>query len=271
MPRYHKIKWRESDEKELRRVIKNFNSKLARLEKKNPQEYNKNTLPRFWDSKTETYTTRLSVRQMKELIKTRQDLNRELNALKRFSKKGSEKLVEIPNTDDNLKITKWQRTEMLRRVNFINKRRANRLKQIEETEVHQNNEPLGYTRGELGMGRIERKKFEPMAAFADSTDKYNVKARWKSIMKQSQHDYFNASDYRLRDNFLKAMTENYNPADVVDVVDAIKNMDIDEFLNKFYQDPDAWTWNYPPDREEYLTYLNQLKTDWLPGFGLVKE
>ena len=67
MSKYHRINWRESDEQELKRVIRNFNAKITRLEKKNPQIYNKNTLPTFWDSETETYTNKMSVRQMKNL------------------------------------------------------------------------------------------------------------------------------------------------------------------------------------------------------------
>ena len=100
MSKYHKIRWNESDEQELKRAVRNFNAKLRRLEKKDPQKYNKNTLPTFWDSVNETYTNRVSVGQMKELINTRNDLKRELNSLKRFSKRGSEEIVFIPTNDN---------------------------------------------------------------------------------------------------------------------------------------------------------------------------
>ena len=43
MSKYHKIRWNESDDQELKRVVRNFNAKLKRLEKKDPQKYNKNT------------------------------------------------------------------------------------------------------------------------------------------------------------------------------------------------------------------------------------
>jgi len=269
MSKYHKIRWSKNDEQELKKAVRNFNAKLRRLEKKDPQTYNKNTLPRFYDSKTDEFTNRISVRQMKELINTRQDLKRELNSLHRFTKRGSEKIVEVDITDDTLKLTKWQHSEMIRRVNFINKRRAKRLKEIEETEIFQNGKSLGYTRGQLGMGRIELKKFEPLTAFVESIDKYSLKDRWRSILKQSQLDYFNAKDYQLRINFIKGMQENYNPEDIKDVVEAIENMDIGEFLSRFYRDPDAWTWDYPPNEEEYKTYLNHLKTDWLEDFEII--
>ena len=69
--------------------------------------------------------------QLKDLINTRQDLNREINALRRFSKRGNEEIVIIPNTDYNVKTTKWQRTEMNRRVGYINRRRQKRLEEMQ--------------------------------------------------------------------------------------------------------------------------------------------
>lgn len=269
MSKYHKIRWSKNDEQELKKAVRNFNAKLRRLEKKDPLNYNKNTLPVFWDKKTESYTERLTVGQMKELINTRQDLKRELNALHRFTKRGSEKIVEVATSDTTIKLTKWQHTEMLRRVNFINKRRATRLKQIEETEVHHAGKPLGYTRKDLGMGKLEMQKFNPMNAFSEGMDKYDLKSRFRSILNQSQLDYFNAKDYQLRINFIKGMQENYNPNDIKDVVDAIKNMPIEDFLKEFYKDPDAFTWDYPPNEEEYKQYLNQLKTTWLKDFEII--
>ena len=96
MSRKYNIRWSEADEAELKRVVKNFNAKLTRLANKDPQ--NKNALPE-----------RVSAAQLRDLIETRQDLNRELNALRRFSERGAEELVDVPDNDYNLKITKWQK------------------------------------------------------------------------------------------------------------------------------------------------------------------
>ena len=265
MSKYHKIRWNESDERELKRVIRNFNAKLKRLEKKDPQKYNKNTLPTFWDSATQSYTNRVSVRQMKELIQTRNDLKRELNALKRFSKRGSEEIVFIPTNDNNVYITKWQRTEMKRRAAFINRRKKYRLEQLESIELEHDGEKLGYTRKEFGMGRTQYNELKPIEPFNPSTERYNIKARFRSIMKQSQTDYFNASDYRLRENFISGMMDNYNPNDIKDVVKSIREMDIKDFLNEFYKDPNAFEWDYPPSESEYQGYLSKLKATWIPN------
>ena len=266
MSKYHKIRWNESDEHELKRVVRNFNAKLRRLEKKDPQKYNKNTLPTFWDSETNSYTNRVSVRQMKELINTRNDLKREINSLKRFTKRGSEEIVFIPTNDNNVYITKWQRTEMKRRAAFINRRRKHRLEEIESIELEDSGKGLGYTRKEFGMGKIEINELKQIEPFNPSTERYNIKARFRSIMKQSQTDYFNAKDFALRERFLQGMQENYRENDIKDIVSSIRDMDIKDFLNEFYKVPNAFEWDYPPNEEEYQNYLNKLKSAWLPNY-----
>ncbi len=114
----YKIRWQKSDSEELNRAVKNFNAKITRIEKKNPEL--KNALPE-----------KVSAKQLKELINTRQDLKRELNALKRFTDKNN----RIGKTEDGsyegitifgdykTKITKWQEKEINRRLTNINRRR----------------------------------------------------------------------------------------------------------------------------------------------------
>ena len=96
MSRKYNIRWSEADDKELKRVVKNFNAKLGRLAKKDPE--NKDALPE-----------RISAAQLKEMIQTRQDLNRELNSLRRFSQKGAEEIIDVPGNYYNLRLTKWQK------------------------------------------------------------------------------------------------------------------------------------------------------------------
>ena len=288
MPRYNKIQWRDSDEQELRRVVKNFNAKLARLEKKNPSEAK--YLPKF--AKTEiinneefvTFTDRLSVSQLKELIHTRQDLKRELNALRRFSKRGAEQIIQIKKGYDkdgnlvdlanNVYTTKWQKTEMARRVGYINRRRKNRLDEIEATEMTSRRQKLGYTRGEFGMGKFESARLSPMRAFTASMDNYDLKWKWMSIRTESQSDYFVRSDEQMRQNYIKGIKEHYDYERVKDIVETIENMDIKEFLRIFEEEggtfevPSPEHFNkdtYELKYDEYLGWENQLRSTWMPN------
>lgn len=278
MPRHYQIQWRDSDEQELRRVVRNFNAKLNRLEKKNPSEAK--YLPKF--PKIEmidgeefvTFTNRLSVSQMKELIHTRQDLKRELNSLKRFSKRGAETLVQAPVTEyENVKLTKWQKTEMNRRVGYINRRRKKRLDEIKATEMTSRRQKLGYTRGEFGMGTFQEAKLSPMNAFTSKMDSYDLKWKWMSIRTESQTDYFTRTDEIMRQNYIKGIKTHYDYERVKDIIEEIENMDIKEFLKVYEAEGGTFEQSSPEhfDNEnrrlqydEYLSWENALRSTWLP-------
>lgn len=124
MARQYDIKWSDKDERELKRYVKNFNAKVARLEKKEP--HYKDVRPQ-----------RISYKDIKEKVQTRQDLNRELNKIKRFSVKGSE---EIRQTAGGVITTKYQFKEAaIMQRTVTTKRREKRAKvesaQVQEREV----------------------------------------------------------------------------------------------------------------------------------------
>lgn len=253
MSKYHSIRWKPSDEKELARVVRNFNAKVNRLAKKNPQL--KNALPE-----------KTSVGQLKELITTRQDLKRELNALKRFSKRGAETIVIVDDTDYNIKTTKWQRTEMNRRIAIINRKRKRRLEELQDLEMTSRGEPLGYTKGQYGMGRAKEVSLRPMNAFTRRMTQTDLRWKWKAILTESQSDYFNKKDYQVRENYIKGLEENYNPNDVKDIIKAIKEMDIQDFLVKFESEGGTMEFaSGPPSSEGYGGYVGALKSTWLPN------
>lgn len=237
MSKQHKIRWSERDTKELERVVKNFNAKVNRLIKKDPKT--SNVLPE-----------KVSIKELKDLIRTRQDLHRELNTLKRFSKRGAEEIINLADTRNNLKITKWQKTEMNRRIGIINRTRRRRLQEIEEMEMTSGGEALGYTRGQLGMGKASKVALEPMKAFWHTMENYDVKRRWKSILYQSKDDYFNEQDFRVRENFIRAIKDNFHYENIDDIVEYVNNMDIKEFFNVFQREGGTFEWAYPdPDKE----------------------
>lgn len=267
MSKYHKIRWRESDEQELKRVVRNFNAKIRRLEKKNPQM--KEYLPKYWDDKEEKFTDHLSVNQLKSLIGTRQDLKRELNALKRFSKRGAEEIVIVPNTDYNLKTTKWQKTEMNRRIAGINRRRKNRFEEIENIPMMSRGKELGYTQGQIGMGRVEEVSLKPMNAFTQKMSQTGLKWKWRSIMSESKSDYFLESDFRLRDNYIKGLKTNYDYENIKDIIEEIEGMDIGDFLKKFYAEGASFEIPSPKGTsklkfKEYQSYETLLRSIWKP-------
>ena len=265
MSKYHKIRWRESDSQELAKAVRNFNAKIDRL-KKNPQRLKTSSLTEGMrdDYLINILPEKVSVKELKQLINTRQDLKREINSLKRFSKKGSEQIVQVDGNDYNLKITKWQKAEITRRIGGINKRRQARLEKLANIELESRGEKLGYTKAQIGMGKEELTALTPLRAFTKSMTQTALKWKWKVIMSESQLDYFTKTDYRTRDNFIKGLTENFQENDIKEVVDEIKKMDIESFMNKFYQN-DEFEPIYSPDEELYEAFLGSIKATWKPN------
>ena len=96
MPRENNIKWRESDLKELRRLVKNYNAKISRQRTKlidADRRYEASQLPR-----------KASVKELRESIGTRRDYNRELDSLQNFIDTGLKFKVDN-NTKKSLTAT----------------------------------------------------------------------------------------------------------------------------------------------------------------------
>lgn len=265
MPRQYNIKWREQDEKELRRVVRNFNDKLRRLVKKNPA--NSNILPQFWNEKTQEYENRITIDQIKELIATRQDYNRQLNMLKRFSRRGAEQIVET-GSDYGARTTKWQEQEQKRLVQTINRRRKARLDTLNAIEVMNASGKLGYTLGQMfGMGLAEQNKLKPTQAFTRGQSQKDIKWKWRALQIEAKDTYYNERDEMLKNNYIKTILENFDPNDVVDIIAEIRGMSSDEFYLKFEAKGDAFEWAYPPKKgtPEYDDYVKELRGYWKKG------
>lgn len=250
MSKQYRIKWRESDQRELTKVVKNFNAKITRLQKKDPM--NKAALP-----------AKVSVKELKELIQTRQDLKREINALKRFSRRGAEELVDIPDNYYNLKITKWQKQEMARRVGVINRKRKKRKDLILETEQKQRGKELGYTKAQIGMGSIQLNEVLPMKVYTPKMEYRDLRERYKSIQKQSQSEYWTTRDMIMRESYLKSLENNFSQSEIDVIYKAIQRMDIGTFLERYYQYGGNFETNYPMNEQQRTEALEELGVMWL--------
>ena len=253
MSRKYNIRWSEADEAELKRVVKNFNAKLTRLANKDPQ--NKNALPE-----------RVSAAQLRDLIETRQDLNRELNALRRFSERGAEELVEVPDNDYNLKITKWQKKEMTRREVIVNQKRKRQLERVADIDMTSRGQSLGYKKGEIGMGKAERLALDPVRAFTPSQNRRDLNKRFKQLRKESISTYWDKRNEIMRTNYIAEIERNFPPDMVGDVVEKVRNMDFDEFRKIFEaEDQHKFQFNYPLNTDDQQKYSNALRAIWMPN------
>lgn len=253
MRRRYNIRWKQSDDKEIKRVVRNFNDKIRRLEKKDPK--NKSALPE-----------KISAKQIKELVVTRKDLENILKSYRRFSEKGSEEVVTVPGSKYNTKVTKWQKAEMERMVKTINKRRAKRKAAIEKWQATSGGQELGYTVGDAGFGQADKVALDPFATFYPTIDKKNLMMRFRHIQKEFQSSYFNEKEERLRYNYInKGLRVTYYDKEIEDIIEAIEKMPFNEFYKRFKQE--GGTMEYVsklPARADIDAYIEHLRSTWVP-------
>lgn len=141
------IRYDKKLNREINRTIKNFNQKIARLEKEQ-----RNLLP-----------SKITKKQLKESVYTRNELQRKLKELKRFSQRGAEDIVQ---TSGGVRLTRYELNEIKRenaRVKRNVTREINRLK-IEKPKV---------------FGKKQTSTYSEMG----DTDYLNLLARRKALEK----------------------------------------------------------------------------------------
>ncbi|MBO7714060.1 MAG: hypothetical protein J6S85_10850 [Methanobrevibacter sp.] len=263
MPEQNNIKWRIQDEQELRRVARNFNDKLRRLVKENPA--NKNIYPQFYNAKTDQFESRITIEALKDSIQTRADFNRELNMLKRFSKRGAEKIVEAPGNEYGSKTTVWQIQETGRMVGIVNRKRQERLAKLNLVEMANASGKLGYTVGQMfGMGLASKNKLSPTKGFTMSQTQADIRYKFRALINESRANYHKDRDQILKENYIRTLEQNFDVDDIKDVTKAIEQMPADLFILKFEAKGDSFEFAYPPNRgtDDYNNYVSELKGYW---------
>ena len=264
MPKSNNIKWRIEDEQELRRVARNFNDKLRRLIKENPA--NKNILPQFYNPNTDQFESRITVQALKDSIQTRADFNRELNMLKRFSRKGAEAIIEAPGNKYGSFTTVWQARETSRMVAIVNKKRKEKLDNLSLVEMANSEGKLGYTLGQMfGMGLASKNKLTPTKGFTMSQTQADIRYKFRALMNESRTNYYREMNERLKSNYIKTLEKNFAEEDIKDVIESIEKMDPDVFLLKFEAKGDAFEFAYPSNKgsDEYNGYVSELQGYWV--------
>lgn len=256
MAKYYNIRWTENDSKQLSKAVKNFNAKVKRLEAK------------YSDIPDMVLPEKVTMKEMREVIGTRRDLQKELKSLQKFTQRGSEEVVKA-NTKDTILLTKWQKDELLKREKVINKARAERREELENQGLIHKGEGVGYTRGAVGMGKTDALMLRPTHAFTPKMQKYELKEKMKHFRRESQSDYWNKRDKLMVDNYIKALKENFNYNDVKDVIDKINSQGVEGSKDTILSDPQEFNTAYPPSDEDYERYLKHLKEMW--GLPYIKK
>ena len=263
MSKFYNIKWRTQDEREARRIIRNFNDKVKREIARNPR--NKSALPQFFNPNTGEFENRITFQNFKNMIDTRADYNRELNALKRFSKRGAEEVIDIPGNYNEARTTRWQLQELSRRTSIINQKRKAKLEKKQAIEMVDTLGKTGYTYGEaLRMGLIQDNVLKPTTPYTEGMQQGDIKRKYRSLMIESQQKYYSKKDIQLKENFIKGLVQSFTQDEVREVITKIREMDADEFLVMFdAKAGGAFQDIYFPNQADREAYLNEIKRYWL--------
>lgn len=185
MPRQNNIKWRDNDLAELRRIVKNYNAKIARQRTKlieSDQRYQASQLPR-----------KASVKDLRSSIETRKEFNRELREMQNFIDTGNKFTID-QNTKKSLHAT-------VRDFNIKVDRLSNRAKtqgekaalpeRISSEDLLKNASSKGELQKQLKMFKgFLKRGAEQLVELPDT--KHNIKlTRWQKETMDSLLDVIN--------------------------------------------------------------------------------
>lgn len=209
MPKQSQISWRQSQQSKLRYAVAKFNAKITRQLKTNPElrEY----LP-----------SRINIKQVKEIIYTRNDLN---NIVKSINRAVKHKDAFLPiNSDQGAKTTKWMVHETKLKVNRINRARAKELREA-------NPSTSKGTMGSIKSNNLLPKEFD----FKKMTNRDWGKFV-ESVEKQSMDKYSLNKATAYKENYMKAI-ENALGGYGDELLKLLEKLPADYIWRKFYDDP----------------------------------
>lgn len=200
MPRVSKIRWRDKDVDELQRLVNNFNAKVTRAQKKNPE--NADLLP-----------DKLKVRDLRKTITTRAEYKRQLSTINRFLQRGSEDIVTAPA---GFKLTKYSIAEAKEQTRILNIKRAYERKRLGITPqkgVESQLENLALRAKKFNLGK-SKKEFEKLQ---------------ESLKRQLSAKQNEEALIRYKENYIKAIKELKDfGADELAIIEALDPRDLFE-------------------------------------------
>jgi hypothetical protein len=199
--RNYNIKWSDKDERELKRLVKNFNAKIKRLEDKEP--FLKDSRPK-----------RISYKDLKENIATRKDLNRELKSIERFTKRGAE---AIRTTKQGVITTEWQFKE------------ASIMQRIVTTKRRKKRENVPSWKQQDSQTLFDKPK--PDAVSPKGFDNY-----LESLRKEVQSTYDQAKKEAYLENYIKSSRDQLG-VHAGPIIDLIRSMPLDQFVENSLSNP----------------------------------
>lgn len=178
----NKINWKRKDYITLGKAVANFNKKINELNAEERKLY----LP-----------DKIKYTDVKQNITTRNELNRVLNSLRRFSKEGAEDLY---TTKAGEQMTKWERKELGIQAGIAKRRLGQELKELGKVNEQ------GYSR--IQMGSMRAREIQAQIRNLSSLENrvgYEFKRLRQRIQNIGTSDYIMKKAIIYRENYLNEM------------------------------------------------------------------
>lgn len=208
MPRQYNIKWRNKDKTRLSNTVRQFNAKITRMLKKNPE------LAPYLPE-------RLTVQGLRDKIQTRQDFNREIKSARRFLKPGAETPV---TSATGIRTTRWEKREIGIKVGVINLRRNRELKKMNPTTEKG-------TMGTIRENNLRPKKYDIDKIKASDWDMFVY-----GVEKQIMSGYTAQKNELYKQNFIKAVKTAFGSKGT-EIVEMAQSIPTDILVELYYNDP----------------------------------
>lgn len=228
--------FRKKDEQNLQRAVKRFNSKLRRLIKKYENENNV-MLPEL-----------LSVKNLKQNLQDRRDLNNFYKSVERFMKRGSEEL--LPPMKSGVRLTKYQKNEI--RIGIIRSKANIRseITRINEIDDDTGDKEKDYARFRLkteekenlqnkikSLGNVDNRDRQSLEKLIQRIENYKTKTWLYNKNKIYKENYMQALEHTFKDNVegYDELVDLLDDLDVMDFYSTIADNDILSDIKQYYK------------------------------------
>lgn len=210
------MKWRKSDEDELKRAIRNFNNKLRRLKNKYPENL-------------KVYPNNYKYSEIKKEIMTRNDYNRVLSEIKLFSIRGIEKIYVNKH---KVKAMKWEIEVEKNRIKIINAERARELKKINKINI-----TIGGKKVETASITVTKRELSPKKFnFESMYSRYEFEMFKKTTKKQVASNYWFNIQNKYMENYIKALVNVFSPSQAEELIKLINQIPLENMIELYHRE-----------------------------------
>lgn len=251
-----KFKVDANTRKSLTATVRDFNMKVDRLSAKAKTQGERAALPE-----------KISEEDLLKNASSKEALTRDIKDFKGFLRRGAETLEELPDSKFNIKLTRWQKETMEKRLQEINEARARELEAWKKTAVKYGGKEAGYTQGQARMRTGDFEEFSPMKLYNYSSTYSDMREKFRLMLRESQEGYWEARTELARINYTEKLDRIIGDHPIGRMLlKQIKQLDLSEFKRTLKGEDDLFLLLYELEKhpDNYDIVLEEIWSEWNP-------